>query len=542
MLLSVCLGLHAQPLPASVRGQVEADPFKNVPAPWREYLLQARRAEDIADPLQRCLAYPDLPGNRWPPGHARAHCLDHTVQAMSMEDARKLLETGRVGELEAYLRRLEAEHARPIDPSEELHYFFEQFESEDADEFTAAWLAAQPDSPYALTARAHFHSGAAMRARGGAWAWKTPPEAMRRMTAEYDLALPLYRKAVRLAPRFVEPWDGMLELAYRDSREELEKEAFKAASAIEPGCRNLAKIRMASLEPRWGGSYEAMLAYAEQLKPLLATRPLLASQIAAPFGDRGNMLISSKELGREAMDVLDVAVRTGSNEDYLEDAANVAFNAEDGARDEWKALGYLLQVVRFREGGWWVNVNIARMLVDLEPSMARRYAALAVADEPEKAAGHYYLAVSSLYTKRFDEADKHYQLAMQDSDYLHSSLDEVVRMWMFEAGLSPKEGGLRARPYIERLVREFPDDGRGYMYRILSEGAITGKVPEQWIADFEQRADLNDHRQAGFLRWLQEMRKSASLRIVLPSASHEAGRQKQSMRDVDGVPGGKRSK
>lgn len=116
----------------------EAELFKNVPAPWRDYLLQARQAERIQDPLQRCLAYPDLPDNRRPAGHGRAHCLDHAVRAMPMADAQKLLDTGRLDELDAYLRHLEEEHARKVDSSEEIHYFFRQFASEDADAFTAA--------------------------------------------------------------------------------------------------------------------------------------------------------------------------------------------------------------------------------------------------------------------------------------------------------------------------------------------------------------------------------------------------------------------
>ncbi len=519
-MLLACVGLqaHAQALPAAAPATAETGLFKDVPAPWREYLLQARRAEGIEDPLQRCLAYPDLPGNRWPAGHARAHCLDHAVRAMSMDDAKALLDAGRAGELEAYLRRLEAEHVRPVDPSEELHYFYQQFGNENADAFTAAWLAAQPDSPYALTARAHFHSGRARRARGGKWASETAPEDLRRMTAEYDLALPLYRKAVRLAPRFIVAWNGMLSLAYRDSRGALEQEAFTAANAIEPGCQDLVDIRMTALQPRWGGSYEAMLAYAEQLKPLLATRPILAREVAAPFGDRGDRLVASEELGREALEILEVAVLTGSNEDYLDDAANVAFNAKDGAEDAWKALGYLLQLARFKDGGWWANVNIARMLVRREPFMARRYAALAVAAKPENAASHYYLAASSYNTKRFEEADKHYRLAMQDASYLQSSLDELVRMWMFDAGLSPKAGSLRARPYIDRLVREFPDDGRGRIYRIQSAWAIDGTVPDQLVVDFEQRVDPQDPPQARFLGWVREFLKARPPRPATPPA------------------------
>jgi hypothetical protein len=56
-----------------------ADLFKDVPEPWRDYLVKARTAERISDPLQRCLTFPDLPGNKWPVGHAQAHCRYHNA-------------------------------------------------------------------------------------------------------------------------------------------------------------------------------------------------------------------------------------------------------------------------------------------------------------------------------------------------------------------------------------------------------------------------------------------------------------------------------
>ena len=36
--------------------------FKDAPAPWHEYLAKVRVAERIADPLQRCLAFPGSSG------------------------------------------------------------------------------------------------------------------------------------------------------------------------------------------------------------------------------------------------------------------------------------------------------------------------------------------------------------------------------------------------------------------------------------------------------------------------------------------------
>ena len=45
------------------------------PPAYAEHVAALRKADAIRDPLQRCLAYPDLPGNTWAPGVAKARCI-----------------------------------------------------------------------------------------------------------------------------------------------------------------------------------------------------------------------------------------------------------------------------------------------------------------------------------------------------------------------------------------------------------------------------------------------------------------------------------
>ena len=62
-----CAGAWASPaIPAKANEAL----LDGVSEPWRAYLVKAREAERIEDPLQRCLAFPDLPDNSWPAGHA----------------------------------------------------------------------------------------------------------------------------------------------------------------------------------------------------------------------------------------------------------------------------------------------------------------------------------------------------------------------------------------------------------------------------------------------------------------------------------------
>ncbi len=506
----------AEPAPAAAAVPLlpEAEMFKAAPAVWRDYLLAAVRAERIEDPGQRCLAYPDLPGNQWPAGHVRAHCLDHVVRATDIADFRPQLAAGRVEALEAYLRKVLALHANKQDASEELHYFFNQFAVEGADAFTADWLRLQPESPYALTARAEYLSGAARRARGGRFVAETPPQDLRRMTTLYDQALPLYRKAVALAPGFIVPWIGMLGMAYRDSRPALEQEAFVAARAIDPGCMELADTRMTSLQPRWGGSYDAMLSYAASLQGQLAAHPNLAQMLAAPYADRGDRLIADDVLTAETADVLDLAVHMSSAEEPLIDAANVAANAKDGSGDGWKSLAYTLQAVRFGNRTEWAHRWVAWRLLHDAPDVSVRHVGIALQQDPDSALLHYIAGAAFHNTRQPGQAEAHYLKAIEDPEQRHASLRELVSMWMFNAGLSPKDGSTKAAPYLQRLLREYPQDGRAWLYRIQAEGAMKGVVPDQFIKDFEQHADRADPMQAHFLERLDDARQH---RVIMPA-------------------------
>jgi hypothetical protein len=504
------MGEEAPPIP----DKPEAEQFKDVPAPWRDYLVKARAAERVADPLQRCLAYPDIPGNEWPQGHAAAHCRDHAIRVMALDEIAAYVDDGDFAgldrRLDAYLQR----HFSDTGFGEDIHYVFDEFirADADADRISAQWLALQPDGAYANLARASFYQGAAATARGGGYAAQTPRDNLRRMTGFVDKAIPLFERAAELAPRLMPAYTGMLDVGTMDSRPELEQRAIMLASKQDPACLYMAKERMRALEPRWGGSYEEMLSLAAELSTHVAKRPQLAVYLGAPYGDRGRTMIADDQRDEETAAILDVAVRMSSNESYLEDAANVAFNAKDQAKDQWKALAYLLQETRFRKAGVWTYRNIADMLVRLEPEWSLRNAFIAEQLAPDESFLQYLIAAGYYNAHRYGEAEKRYLAALEDPQQRQASLRELVTMWMFDAGLERKAGALKARPYLDRLLAEYPDDGRAWMYRTASDATLNGTVSNDVVQSFLRNADRNDPRQAGLVQRIEEGMKHPEMR------------------------------
>lgn len=503
----------------SIPDRPEAELFKDVPAPWRDYLLKARAAERIADPMQRCLAYPDIPGNKWPQGHVSAHCQAHILLTLPADRFNSLLDAGRFDELERQLDALLARHFEQQALSEEIDYVFDAFTpaTPQVDARTRDWLAARPNSAYAHLARGIYLLQSGIDARGGKFIADTPRSQLQRMGELFAQAVPELEQAARLQPKLMPAHAWLVVAAMYDSDSTSKDAAVAMAGKFDPACQTMFMRRMNALRPRWGGSYDELLSLAGEVSRYVGQRPQLAVYQGRPYAYRGEMMIFDERFDRETAEMLDIAVRTGSDEKALNDAANVAFNAKDGSADDWKALAYLLQEARFDDGGWWANVNIARMLVRSEPYIALRYATRALKAKPDDAASHYYLAASNYNTRRFGEAESHYLKAVDDKDdagYRQVALQELVTMWMFDAGLDPKAGSAKAKPYLDRLIREYPDDGRARMYRIQNEGMLNERVPNEFVTDFEKRADPEDPPQARFLEMLTKSRKNPIIRNV----------------------------
>lgn len=513
-MLLVCLtalpSSRAAELPA-IPERADADAFKQSPAPWRDYFIRARHAQRISDPLQRCLAFPDLPGNKWPLGHAAAHCRHHyAVKRPTLAEIEGMIERGELDQLEARMEASLARHYSDTDFGEDIHDTFDYLlnnGSADTDRVTAAWLRTAPDSAYAHLARGAFYRGSAWAARGGKYAAETPDDNMRRMRAFVDLAIPQFEKAASINPRLIPAFTGLVDVGMLSSRAKVERSGTEHAGQLDPACLELANARMRALTPRWGGSYEQMLAYANSLSAYLGRRPQLAIHVSAPFADRGDRLIAAKQYTRATEEILEIAVFAGSDEDALRDAANVVLNREDGESDLWKGVAYLLQGSRFRETDAWSQRWIASVLVKPEPEWSLMYSQPAVEAEDENTYGQYLLAAGYYNTKQYELADKHYRIALEDEAQRRTSLLELSTMWLVDSGLKGKAAAARAKPYIERLNEEYPDDGAGWIMQFNLRIADQKPIDDELLKTILKVADRKEPWQANAVKKIEEMRR-----------------------------------
>ncbi len=474
--------------------------FQNVPEAWRAYFLQAHAAERHADWLQRCLAYPDLPGNKWPAGHAEAHCRYHAAGRIEVEEVDGYLQRGEVAALQRRLDGLLARHFSEDDFGEDIDAALETFygADADADRVSERWLALAPESAYAHLARANHLRGRAGAARGGAWAQKTPKANFRRMEDLLVQAIPFYRTAIRLEPRLMPAYAGLLNSAMLGSMPGVEREALAGAKAQDPACVEVARRRMNALEPRWGGSYEEMLSFGAELSRHVPRRPQLAIHVSAPYRDRADMLVSEDAFTRETMALLDIATRIGSEEGALHQAGNVALNLtkEEGGADPWKATALLLQEQRFNHVNAWAHRQIAWHVLRLDPAWSLRHAQRAGESEPDVAFGRFLLGAGYSRTGEFDKAEPHYIAAAEDDGNRLRALGELATMWLYRAGLPPEQAAAKAGPYVDRFLQAFPDHGPAWLVRLDQLRMQHGRMDLATVRGFMRHADSNEPWQA----------------------------------------------
>lgn len=487
------------PAPPPIPDRADADVLKDAPAEWRDYLVAARKADRLSDPLQRCLAFPDLPGMRWPQGHAEAHCRFHAISAIGLDEIVVYLDRGDADGLEKRMQAYLAKHFSDEDFGEDIHIALEDFGDANAetDRISAQWLSLAPTSAFANLARATFYQDSAWNARGGKWASQTPRDNLRRMTEFVELAVPLFRKSIEIEPRLMPAYVGLLDVAMIDSRPDLEREAIEGARKQDPACVDMAKQHMQTLQPRWGGSYEEMLSLGNTLAAHMARRPHLAIHVAAPYGDRGDRMVAEDQRTREADEVLGIAVAIGSNEAHLHDAGDVALNRTDAPQESWQGLAYLLQEGRFQPGNAWMNRVISHALLRAEPEWSLIYGLRAVELEPDVASGQYYVAAAYYNAERREDAERHYTIAMKDGGFRRDALKELSTMWLYDRE-SPEDWRVaKAKPYVDSLIEEFPKYGPGLLMQADIQGMTQqGRVDPELLKRFLEVADQEDPWQA----------------------------------------------
>jgi tetratricopeptide (TPR) repeat protein len=342
--------------PAAVRASEEA-------ARWKKYLEDAAVADKTEDRVRRCLDYPDLPGNQWPDGAARAMCAMIPLQEPSLKHIAELLaEPGGPGKLDhEYAAILEA-HFKDPSRREALFHAFDDFGTEEGQKLAASWYEKAPRSVFAQAAKGHADMAAAWKARGGKYMEDTSDDQIDAMEGWVKEAVPLLVAALKAEPRLSPACVDLMSAGQIASQPGFMAKVTAHCVEADPLSWHVQAQWLADLDPRWGGSFDEMDKVIEQIKPRVKDNPALASLLIRsdyyrawrPFdGDNSRL--------PQIADTLDSLVRIGPDPVILGKAGMAAARQ----RNPSKALGLLSQSLRITPNDSDFLVERAQVLSSL---------------------------------------------------------------------------------------------------------------------------------------------------------------------------------
>lgn len=143
---------------------------RNIREAYSTFAADVAKADAIADPLQRCLNYPDLPGSHWDSSTTRAYCVYLNHRTVRLQEIDALLQAGKGDEVDRIFRGyLDTQKRDPGQPGL-LDIAFKNAGFDDAGENTRhiidLWKQQSPNSAFALAASGVQYVNAAQDVRG----------------------------------------------------------------------------------------------------------------------------------------------------------------------------------------------------------------------------------------------------------------------------------------------------------------------------------------------------------------------------------------
>lgn len=178
-----------------------------------------------------------------------------------------------------------------------------------------SWVDAQPKSYQALTSRSFCYLQLGIEARGGKWRSETSEDQINAMSRYMFLAERDARSALALQPDNIAPYRVLVILGKYQSNEKMLSATREALKAF-PASFYIRVNAIDAMQPRWGGSYAQMLAFAEESQKYADINPILKQMLGYPYWARGRDLETAKQY-EAAYEQYSKALEYGDATDFL---------------------------------------------------------------------------------------------------------------------------------------------------------------------------------------------------------------------------------
>ncbi|HEY2345960.1 MAG TPA: hypothetical protein VGH80_08755 [Xanthomonadaceae bacterium] len=428
------------------------------PSEAAAFLDRAEKAEAIADPLQRCLAFPDPPGSHWSRRTVDAYCRYSTQPVITTAEIVRLVDGNQAAELDR--RMADALHAQRTNPAAlgrlDQTFFVDFKDSTAALRPTLdAWKQQSPNSAFAWAASGVAYVAQARAARGTGLIRNTPASAIEAMQGMIALARPDLEKAERLDPQITPVYAAMIETGILDGDGRYARAAIARGLRIDPANYWIHSRAIWLSRPVWGGSRREVREAVAKAQVHARSNPLL--ELFLPEDDAVEYRIdcactSKSEIGafRKVFDRIGAAKLFG----------NAGRTAESDDQSS-TAVVYLSEAIRFDPTLVDEHMSLVDTLTDLHRNgLAKAEADRFVALEPdnkfsyearsyyERSTGHLVDAENDVLAALKLAPDDAWALDELGDDYVHRSRQ-------FDKGWD----------VADRLIKAHPDDPNGWLLR-----------------------------------------------------------------------------
>jgi tetratricopeptide (TPR) repeat protein len=240
------------------------------------YKLEAElNAENIQEIHQSHTPY--IPGALNNAG-ANVDQFGYPVASVDRLHLAELLAAHQFPQLTSELEALENGYEKDFRMEYQLAAGFDTFSINDStlEATFTGWVSGFPESYVPLLARAVFFENLGWESRGYAWASETSAEKFERMREYFDRCEEDIQAALALKPNLMIAYRLLMRIANASSDYLMEEVSVNKAIDLCPYSVTPRATHMASLTPRWGGSYTAMDYFARDAEKYIDINPRLA--------------------------------------------------------------------------------------------------------------------------------------------------------------------------------------------------------------------------------------------------------------------------
>ncbi len=458
------------------------------------FLDKAKQAEKIADPLQRCLAYPDPPNSHWLPAAVRAYCQYRMQPLMPFAEVKTLIENGQAAEADKRLASmLDAQLTQPGSRGLLDRTFEQDFGSSFAvREVLDAWKRASPNSAFAYAASGYAYGQMAGEARGAQWMKDTPTssvESMDRLLQQADTDL---QKAIALNPRITPIYSAMIGAGGLSFGQAYALNAAKQAQAVDPANFDIYSDLMWLAQPNWYGSIDAMKHLAADAQKHADKNPLLVLELSKPLS-YDNLDDCDCHTSDQLATYPTIFDQVSTSQQLLS-----AGHAAESSHSLGLAVVYFSEALRFDPDLFderlhriydLNNFDESQWAVDEATQMMKAYPN---AEDLWKARGYSYEMLND-YPHEAADLQRASEMAPDDPSAL---------MQLSEVYVNDLHDWKKAWDVSTLTIQRFPNMPAGWVYRAIIQKSQPHAGLQQTVDEFAARFG-NDPAQLKTLTWLR---------------------------------------